>query len=83
MGSKIVEQNLPQERPLTVHSRHSGKFPERRLCSNYGRSRHAICTTEFGQKSPSEARLGNDCFQYIPEVDIETFQVRYGALSRR
>jgi hypothetical protein len=37
-------------RPRTVHSRHSGKFPERRLCSINGPSRQAICTTEIGQQ---------------------------------
>jgi hypothetical protein len=38
---------------------------------------------EKGRKLPSQASPSNDCFQYFPEVDIEMFQVRYGALSRR
>ena len=31
--------------------RHSLDFGEGLKCRNYGRSRHAICTTEFGQKA--------------------------------
>ena len=51
-GSEVPIQSPTWERQLSVQLGSPRDYGERLSCRNYGRSRHAICTTEFGQFLP-------------------------------